>query len=87
MNTYENDILQIIPAPNWFAIHLDEGKEIKSTLVCWALQRNGDIVPFTVDYTGMIVDPTLDSNFVGISHIDDTIQYIDNAWRKKEGKI
>lgn len=90
-NIYNNDdVIQMIPASGWTVIHTDEvGKEIRSVVVCWALTREGAIVPYTSDYRGNTSDPTTDSNFVGITHVDDTIQYTGtgNTWYKKERKI
>lgn len=46
-------ITQIIPAPGWWAIHIEEdGTEARSPLVAWALLNNGEVVPLDADTTG-----------------------------------
>ena len=68
MKESASDIVQIIPADGWFAIFDNDGKEFKSPLVAWGLQRDSTIIPLDLDRKGQVDDPTNNSKFKEIYH-------------------
>lgn len=71
----DDEILQLIPAPGWRAIHaaFDERDETavsleRRPLVAWALRRDGDVVPLETSLDGIVADPSEQETFVGLEH-------------------
>jgi hypothetical protein len=72
----DEEIVQLIPAPGWRAIHAhfdDEGDETvvsleRRPLVAWALCRDGDVVPLETSLDGIVADPTEEESFLALEH-------------------
>lgn len=68
MEQHPKDAIQIIPGQGWYAIYDVNGKEERTPIVAWELQRGGDIVPLTTDSNGVVYHATVPSNFKKIKH-------------------
>lgn len=66
----EDDYVQLIPAPGWFAWwYLEEERGLFSQpLVAWGLDSQGLVYALTTDSDGVVSRPNEDVNFVAIQH-------------------
>ncbi|WP_353457592.1 pathogenicity island protein [Staphylococcus coagulans] len=61
--------VQIMPAPsNLYAIYDNDGEELESKIIMFALMENGDIEMLDVDSDGWIDDVRESSNFKRIEY-------------------
>ncbi|EGQ4177183.1 pathogenicity island protein [Staphylococcus pseudintermedius] len=61
--------VQIMPAPsNLYAIYDDDGEELESKIIMFALREDGDIEMLDMDSSGWIDDVRETSNFKRIEY-------------------
>lgn len=68
------DVMQMIPAPQgWIVTHKENRKKEnggcyyrESSVICWALQRGGNVVPLICDSSGYLYNPLEDHGFVDV---------------------
>ena len=72
----DNHIIQIIPAPDWYAFYSSRSNEgkmeaIASPLSAWGLTAGGEVVPIDSCNSGETAVATEADNFVRLEHLPD----------------
>ena len=63
-------VVAAIPGGGWYAEWQDAETlaRVRSPIVCWVVNDEGEITPRVSDCHGFVCDPTEDSNFVQVIH-------------------
>lgn len=57
-------VIQIMPADGWYAVYQMSDNVLRSKLVCWAIDDEGNLAGFDADDVGFIDDAGAAENFV-----------------------
>ncbi|MEV0889933.1 hypothetical protein [Promicromonospora sp. MEB111] len=68
-NTFDQQIVQLIPADGWVAVYKDGKTEMRAPLVAWGLRRDGQVVPLDTNPAGDVGDPRSTANFDRVERI------------------
>ena len=67
----DDEFVYVMPAPGWWAVYDDAGRQSWAPLVGWGVTRSGSVVPLGVDSSGEVEPWNTIANFIRIEGPDD----------------
>ena len=67
----DDEFVSVMPAPGWWAVYDDAGRQSWAPLVGWGVTRSGSVVPLGVDSSGEVEPWNTIANFIRIEGPDD----------------
>ncbi len=83
-NMKQDDIIREIPASGWYAIYENQDQLWKCPVICFGVQRNGEIVPLSSDDNGYIDECGSASNYKGLYHSENWTKF--DGWKRETGE-